>query len=400
MKTKRQTAMALILIMGLVSAFGDIVYESARSISGPYLAFLGASTVVVGAVSGLGEFLGYGLRLFSGYFADRTRAYWAATFIGYGLILCIPLLAFAGSWQAAALLLILERIGKAIRSPARDTILSHATHQTGRGWGFALHEFLDQMGAILGPLILSAAFLVSQNYRNGFHWLWLPAIFVIVFLLIARWKVPDPQKLEANPIKAKDTPEKSSLPLEFWHYATFTFLGVAGFVSFPLLSLYWVKEGIVQAAWIPTLYAIAMGVDAVVALLVGKLYDRFGLNTLFAVPFLTLLVPLSGFSKSAVLIGLSLVLWGSVMAVHETTMRAAVADIAQIHKRATGYGIFNTIYGAGWFVGGTLLGWLYQTALSFLPWVVLFLEGCAAATFWALVRRKSTLLQEVRKGRL
>lgn len=388
MKTKRQAAISFILMMGLVSAFGDIVYESARSISGPYLAFLGASAVVVGAVSGLGEFLGYGLRLVSGYFADRTRAYWVATFIGYGLILCLPFLAFASSWQVAAALLILERIGKAIRSPARDTLLSHATHQTGRGWGFALHEFLDQIGAVLGPLVLSLAFLASKNFQSGFHWLWLPAIFVIVFLVLARWKVPDPQALEAN---TGDSSQKTSLPLEFWHYAAFTFLGLAGFVSFPLLSLYWVKEGIVQATWIPTLYAVAMGVDALIALAVGKLYDRFGLNTLFAVPLLTLLVPLSGFSDSALLIGVSILLWGSVMAIHETTMRAAVADIAQIQKRATAYGLFNTIYGAGWFVGGTLLGWLYQSALSFLPWVVFGLEVFAAAVFWFLVRRRQPL---------
>lgn len=392
MKTERNTAFSLILMMGLVSAFGDIVYESARSISGPYLAFLGASAVVVGAVAGLGEFLGYGLRLVSGYLADRTRAYWFATFIGYGLILCIPFLAFAGSWQMAAALLILERIGKAIRSPARDTILSHATHQTGRGWGFAVHEFLDQIGAILGPLVLSLAFLVSGNYRSGFHWLWLPSVLVIVFLAFARWKVPNPEMLEADVPKDPNFPKQTSLPLTFWHYAAFTFLSVAGFVSFPLLSLYWVKENLVQPAWIPTLYAIAMGVDALMALVVGKLYDRFGLGSLFAVPLLTLLVPLSGFTKSALWIGISILLWGAVMAIHETTMRAAVADIAQIHKRATGYGIFNTIYGAGWFVGGGLLGWLYQSAMPLLLWVVLILEAIAAVVFWVLIRRKSASL--------
>lgn len=391
MKTERNAALSLILLMGLVSAFGDIVYESARSISGPYLAFLGASAVVVGAVAGLGEFLGYGLRLLSGYLTDRTRAYWGATFVGYGLILCIPFLAFAGSWQAAAVLLILERIGKAIRSPARDTILSHATHQTGRGWGFAVHEFLDQIGAILGPLVLSLAFFMSGNYRGGFHWLWLPAVLVIGFLAFARWKVPNPETLESDISKDADPAnQQTSLPLTFWHYAGFTFFSVAGFVSFPLLSLYWVKEGIVQPAWIPSLYAIAMGVDAVIALAVGKLYDRFGLSTLFAVPLFTLLIPLSGFTQSRIWIGISLLLWGTVMAVHETTMRAAVADIAQINKRATGYGIFNTIYGAAWFIGGSLLGWLYQSAMSLLLWVVLILEIFAAVLFWLLVRRKET----------
>ncbi|MCS6906855.1 MAG: MFS transporter [Anaerolineales bacterium] len=391
METQRRTAFYLILMMGLVSAFGDIVYESARSISGPYLAFLGASAMVIGAVAGLGEFLGYGLRSVSGYLADRTRAYWIATFIGYGLILCIPFLALAGSWRVAALLFTLERIGKAIRSPARDTILSHATHRTGRGWGFAIHEFLDQIGAILGPLVLSLAFHVSGNYRSGFHWLWLPSVLVIVFLALARWKVPNPETLEAGALDNFVSPTHTSLPATFWHYAVFTFLSVAGFLSFPLLSLYWVKEGVVQPAWIPSLYAVAMGVDAVIALGVGKLYDRFGLNTLFAVPLFTLLVPISGFSTSPILIGVSILLWGTVMSIHETTMRAAVADIAQTPKRATGYGIFNTIYGAGWFVGGSLLGWLYQSAMSLLLWAVLILEVFAAAVFLVLIRRRGAL---------
>ncbi len=388
MKTTRSTAYSLIMMMGLVSAFGDIVYESARSISGPYLAYLGASAVVVGSVAGLGEFLGYGLRLVSGYLADRTRAYWLATFIGYGLILCIPFLAFAGSWQIAAVLLILERIGKAIRSPARDTILSHATHQTGRGWGFALHEFLDQSGAILGPLVFSFAFFIHESYRSGFQWLWVPAILVIVFLLIARWRVPHPEALETDISKSPKPSAKNTLSATFWFYAAFTFLGVAGFVSFPLLSLYWVKEGLFEPAWIPTLYALAMGVDAGIALVVGKLYDRYGLRTLLGVPLLTVLIPITGFTASLPLIMLSIVLWGTVMAVHETTMRAAVADIAQMDKRATAYGIFNTLYGAAWFVGGGLLGWMVQSAMNLLPIVVFILEVLAAGIFWSLIYRR------------
>jgi MFS family permease len=147
----RKTAFQVIILLGIVSMFGDIAYEGGRSISGPYLATLGASAAMVGLITGAGEFLGYGLRLVSGYLADRTKAYWVLTFIGYGLIGTIPLLAFAGNWQLAALLLILERIRKAIRSPARDTIISYAGKNIGRGWGFAIHEAMDQVGAIIGP---------------------------------------------------------------------------------------------------------------------------------------------------------------------------------------------------------------------------------------------------------
>ncbi|MDD5038973.1 MAG: MFS transporter, partial [Dehalococcoidales bacterium] len=181
----RTTAFQLIMLLGIVSMFGDIAYEGGRSISGPYLATLGASAAMVGLVTGAGEFLGYGLRLVSGYLADRTKAYWVLTFIGYGLIGAIPLLALAGNWQLAALFLILERIGKAIRSPARDTIISYAGKNIGRGWGFALHEAMDQVGAVIGPLILSLALITSGGYQRGFNLLWIPVLLCLIALIIA-----------------------------------------------------------------------------------------------------------------------------------------------------------------------------------------------------------------------
>ena len=385
-KGEKSTALNLILMMGLVSAFGDVVYESARSVSGPYLGLLGASAVVVGSVSGLGEFLGYGLRLVSGYIADRTHAYWAATFIGYGLILCLPLLAFTGRWEIAAGLLILERIGKAIRSPAKDTIISHAAHQMGRGWGFAIHEFLDQLGAIVGPLILSAAFLVNGNYRAGFNWLWIPAILVMVFLFIAQKRVPAPEILEKK-VESKPQTEEKGFSRTFWLYAIFTFFSVAGFASFQLLSYHWLNQHLISEGMIPVLYAIAMGVDALAALAVGKIYDRIGLISLAIIPLLTIFVPLLGFSQQVWMIYVCVVIWGIVMSIHETTMRAAIADIAQINKRGTGYGIFNTLYGGAWFVGGWLMGSLYQNTLWALPYMVVALE-IIAVLFFGFLRRQ------------
>jgi predicted MFS family arabinose efflux permease len=186
-----------IILLGIVSLFGDVTYEGARSVAGPYMATLGASASTVGLVAGIGEFAGYALRLASGYLVDRTKTYWLLTFVGYGLLLSIPLLAFAGHWQLAAVLIILERIGKAIRSPARDTMLSYAAKGVGRGWGFAVHEALDQIGAIVGPIVFSLVFLFHGGYREGFTLLWIPALLTLVVLTIARKKVPSPQKLEA-----------------------------------------------------------------------------------------------------------------------------------------------------------------------------------------------------------
>ena len=193
--SQKTGALRFIVLMGVVSLFGDIVYEGARGVTGPYLALLGASASVVGLVGGLGEFIGYALRLFSGFMADRTKAYWLFTFIGYGLLVSIPLLSFAQSWQIAVLLILLERAGKAFRSPARDTILSYATKEVGRGFGFGLHEALDQIGAIVGPLIF-LRFFAGGNYRLGFSVLWIPAMMVPIVLCIARNRLPHPEKLE------------------------------------------------------------------------------------------------------------------------------------------------------------------------------------------------------------
>lgn len=357
----KHLAFEFILLLGLVSALGDVTYETGRSVSGPYLAYLGASAAVVGAASGLGEFLGYALRLASGYLADRTRAYWVATFIGYGLILSIPLLAWTERWELAVLLLLLERIGKAIRSPARDTLLSHAAHSVGRGWGFALHEALDQIGAVVGPLIFSAVFLLRNSYRDAFTILWIPAILTIVALLVARLRVPAPSKLEVAP--AQDPPANQSspaLPGVFWLYTLFTLLSVAGFANFQVISYHLVKQSVTPAAQIPVLYAVAMGVDALAALAIGKAYDKTGMQSLIIVPFLTLPLPFLAFSTWTGLAIVSVVLWGTVMAVHETILRAAIADLIPKGRRAFAYGIFNTFYGAAWFVGGAALGWFYE----------------------------------------
>ncbi len=388
----RRLALELILFLGLVSAFGDITYESARSISGPYLALLGAGAGVVGLVSGLGEFLGYALRLLSGYVADRTRSYWWITFVGYGMLLCIPPLALANRWELAALLLLLERAGKAVRSPARDAILSHATRQTGRGWGFAIHEALDQVGAVVGPLLFTAAFSIRGSYRDGFTLLWIPAILTLVTLTVARIRVPSPERLETPDAPDPAPRAQRQLPRVFWLYAVFTLLSVAGFANFQVISYHLTTQSVVPVVQIPLLYAIAMGLDALVALLVGKVYDRIGLISLGVIPLITLPIPFLAFSQSYGLAVLSIMLWGAVMAIHETTMRAAIADITPMERRGFAYGIFNTVYGAALLVGSTLMGLLYDLSLRYLILFVVVIEILAVpAFFW--------VRQAVSKGR-
>lgn len=385
---ERTNALRFIILMGIVSLLGDVVYEGARGVTGPYLALLGASATMVGLIGGLGEFIGYALRLFSGFIADRTKAYWLFTFIGYGLLIAIPLLAFTNSWQVAALLIVLERVGKAFRSPARDTILSYATKEVGRGFGFGLHEALDQIGAIIGPLIFSVILFAGGNYRTGFSVLWIPALMVIGILWIARNRLPHPEKLEIEQeAGAKNNPIFSKI---FILYSLFTFFAVAGFANFPLISHHLKIKAIVSDVQIPALFALAMGVDALTALIIGKAYDRVGLKTLMIIPLFSVFIPFLTFSNMLVFVIIGIILWGIVLGVHETIMRAAVADLTAISRRGSAYGIFNTIYGLSWMLGGAFMGMLYEHSVFSLILLAALFEVIAIPFFLILTKELKT----------
>jgi MFS family permease len=377
---------SFIILLGIVSLFGDVTYEGARAVTGPFLLALGASSSVVGLVAGIGEFAGYSLRLASGYIADRTGAYWLLTFVGYGLILAIPLLAFAGHWQLAVVLIILERVGKAIRNPARDTMLSYATKKVGRGWGFAVHEALDQIGAVIGPVAFALVLFSHDTYQEGFKFLFIPALLTLAVLALARKRFPSPVRLEI-PEEPGGQVTQTRLPRVFWLYTVFALISVAGFANFQLISYHLAAQAIVPDFQIPIIYAVAMAVDAVAALIVGRTYDRIGLTSLLIIPLLTLPIAFFAFSTSysSVLIGMAL--WGVVLGVQETIMRAAVADLAPIERRGFAYGVFNTMYGAGWGLGGVVMGLLYSHSISYLIMFSVAMELVSIPIF-VMIRRE------------
>ncbi len=354
------SAYTIIFLMGLVSLFGDVTYEGARSVAGPFLYTLGASASVVGLLSGAGEFLGYALRLLSGYLSDRLKSYWLFTFLGYGALFGIPLLAFAGRWEVAAFLLILERLGKGIRTPARDVILSQYTYKIGRGWAFGIHEALDQVGAFLGPIIFGLSLFFSHTYKVGFYAMFIPAILCMGVLVMA-WERSKgmERRLEDKGLISKKEAVKGTREI-FWLYMLFSFFTVMGLCSFQLMAYHFKTTGIVPESHIPLLYAIAMAVDAGVALIVGKIYDKRGLLTLLLTPALTLPIPFFAFSHSYFFALLASILWGCTMGIHETIMRAAIADLTPYEKRGMSYGIFHTMYGGAWLVGSGLMGLLYE----------------------------------------
>lgn len=381
-----------VFAFGVVSMLADVVYEGARSITGPYLATLGASAALVGFITGLGEAVALVLRLATGPLADRTRRYWPLTIAGYALtVVAVPLLAVAASlWQAAGLV-VAERFGKAVRTPARDTMLSHAGTAIGRGKAFAIHEALDQSGALVGPLLVSLMIAIS-GYQAGFGVLAVPGALALAAVVLLRGAVPAPERFDPHrPAQASGTASeavrRASLPARFWWYSAFTAVSMSGFATFGVISYHLEVQKVIPAALIPVTYAVSMGAAALAALWSGALYDRIGLRGLLIALPLTAAVPFLSFATAPALIWVGAAVWGAALGIHESTLRAAVADLVPRERRGTGYGIFTAIYGVAWLAGSTVIGALYAVSLPGLTAFTIATQVVALAVFVPLLRR-------------
>ncbi|NCJ05395.1 MFS transporter [Synechococcales cyanobacterium C] len=363
---KPSAALRFIVLLGFVSLCADATYEGARSITGAYLSILGASGTVVGLVAGLGELVGYGLRLLTGFLSDRTRQYWGITTLGYAVnTAVVPLMALAGRWEVLAGLMIAERTGKAIRTPPRDVLLSHAAIRVGKGFGLGLHEAMDQIGAVSGPLMVTAVLAIWGSYRAGFAILVIPAVLGLVVLLMGQRIYPNPREFEPT---TQDL-QGEGLPRRFWIYLGAVAFMAAGFVDFPLIAFHLQQSGMEQPTQIPLLYALAMGVDAIAALIFGYWFDRIGITTLIMAILLSMgFAPLIFLGGSAFVVW-GMVLWGIGMGAQESILKAVVAGMVPPERRGSAYGIFNTGYGVAWFLGSALMGVLYDQSIG---WLILF----------------------------
>jgi MFS family permease len=394
----RWSAWRVVWWFGFVSLAADMVYEGARSMYGPLLASLGAGAVVVGLVTGAGEAMALVLRLVFGPLADRTGRYWGLTTLGYGLTaVCVPLLAvtpFVGvaGVALASLLILLERAGKAIRSPSKSALLAHVATAVGRGRGFGVHKALDQVGAFAGPLVVAAVVAVTGVIWPGMLVLAIPGAAAMVLLFIIRAHVPDPgvydeatdspaadsSSIAAEPVSPQATPSGgglrgwvndavgAGLPPEFFRYALAAGLTMGGLVTFGIIGYHLTVDKLVPVATVPVVYAGAMAVEALAALAVGAVYDRRGAAVLLVVPVLVALVPPLALSGTVWIVLVGVAVWGLAYGVQDSTVKALVAEVVEAPRRATAYGVFAAIQGAFAVVGGFVAGWLYDRSLPAL----------------------------------
>jgi MFS family permease len=374
--------------MGIISLFSDMTHEGAASIMGDFLGLAGASAAIIGFTSGLGELVGYSLRLLTGWLADKTQKYWLLIITGY-IIDCtaIPLLALIpeNGWLAACLLIIIQRTGKAVKKPAKDTILSFAASQTGAGKGFAIQECLDQLGAFLGPMLLFFVLFLQKgsdtfaSYKICFAVLGIPALITVLTLCLAKHHYPEPDRFETA--SASDPPFKMNHSFILYIAAICFF--AAGFLDFPIITMHTARSGLLSSDTLPLIYAAAMAVDALAALGFGWLFDKYGIrvlmiSTLLSAPFAIFIFAMD--SLQSLMIGVTL--WGIGMGAQESILKAAVASIVPKKNRSSGFSIFQTAFGISWFLGSWLMGLLYDNSLTCLIIFSVAMQLAAVPFFW------------------
>ena len=378
-KEERATARRFIGWLGVVSLFADMTYEGAYSIIGPFLKDLGASAAAVGLIAGLGEMVAASLRYFSGRLVDRTRAYWTVAICGYILnLVVVPALAFAGNWKMAALLVVAERTGKSLRGPARDVLLSEATGKIGHGWGFGVHAAMDQTGAVLGPLLMAAAVMRTQHFGTAFLRLAFPAAGALIALLVARLVYPQAGKATPRQVQSK------TLPKVFWMYVAAAGVLAMGFVDFPLLAYHFQATALAKPAVIPLLFAGAMGINGLAALVLGKVFDHYGIRVLsFGILISLAGLPLGFLGGPGGAIA-SVACWGIGMGAQDACLRSGISQVVSMNKRGSAFGAFNGVYGIMWFLGSVTMGLLYGHSLMALVLFGVAAQLAAAVLFFRL----------------
>jgi predicted MFS family arabinose efflux permease len=386
---KNRAAFRFVLIIGIANFFADFTYEGARGIIGPFLGSLGASAAIVGFVAGLGELMGYGLRSVSGYFADKSHRHWAFAFLGYGVnMLAVPALALTGRWPPAAGLVVAERVGRGIRKPTVEAMLSYAGRSIGAGWVFGLNEALDQAGATIGPLLIALVLYLNGGYRAGFAVLLIPALLCLATLVAAQLLHPRPHELEEG---ARHTFATTSLTRSYWIYLAAGALIAAGFADFALIGFHFHKANTISPNLIPVFYAVAMASSALAAIPLGRIFDRFGPNiSLFAFLISAASAPLVFLGESvSALIGM--ILWGIGMSAQGSLFQAMLTGVIPPQKRSTAFGLFDTGYGIAWFLGSATMGLLYEKSILAVAVLSVMLQLAALPILLVANKKRSTV---------
>jgi MFS family permease len=373
-----------VFVLGWVSFFTDVASEMLYPVIPLFLVgTLGASPALLGLIDGIAEGASSVLRWFVGALSDRFRRRKPFVTTGYTLsALSKPLMGLAatvGGWPLFLLGRSADRLGKSIRTSARDALIADSTEPQFRGAAFGLHRAMDTCGAVAGPLL--ALVIVLTRPGTPLAWLFfialVPGLLSSLLAFVAVRDIPH----EAHP-GAKPPPILQRFPKPFWHLIAAATLFSLGNSSDSFLILRSKELGL-SFPRVILAFTLYNAVYAIGALPLGRLSDKIGRKPVVVAGWLVYAAVYLGFSaaKSSTAPWLLLGAYGLYQALTEGVTKALITDVVPQHQRAGAIGLFYTATGVGQLLASLAAGALWHVRLFGGSVMASFLIGslCAAA---------------------
>jgi MFS family permease len=364
-----------VILLSVVSFLNDLSSEMIMPILPMFLQSLGASGQIIGLVGGLQDSLSSILKVMCGYWSDKTGKRKIFVYLGYGVSTIFKLLlAFSKTWLGAVVFASLERVGKGLRTAARDAIIAESVTSR-RGRGFGIHRGLDTIGAILGSAV---AFLL----------LWFAGLEIRTIIFVAGvtgLAALAPLRFVKEPeVHRQDAKLKIGLamlpkPLKLFILVSGIFaLGNFSYMFFVMRAQH-LFTGKSSVAAPVLLYVLFNVFYSALAVPLGSLSDKIGRQAVIIFGFGLFAVVSLGFAfcSSLWLFVVLFALYGVVFAAIDGTERAFVSDLAGAGLKATALGTFHTVTGMAAFPASLAAGFLWE---HISPAATFIFGGTAAFT--------------------
>jgi MFS family permease len=386
-----------VIVLGWVSLFTDLASEMLYPLMPLFFTgTLGGSPALLGLVDGLAEGISSGLRWISGALSDRFRRRKPFVFWGYTISAfskpVMGLAAFVMGWPMFLVGRCSDRLGKSIRTSARDALIADSTAAESRGFAFGLHRAMDTCGAILGPAV---ALLLLRNYPRVPAWIFFVAVIpglvsALLVILFVRDMPHEPGKGELPSIW-------QSFPKAFWLLIVANALFSLGNSSDAFLILRSSEIGLTTAQVILA-FMIYNVMYASAATPLGRLSDIIGRKPVVVCGWIVYAIVYMGFATVSLRAGpwVLMGVYGLYQALTEGVTKAMVSDVVAAQQRAGAIGLFYTVSGFGQLIASLIAGMTWDIKLLDGSVMLPFAFGAVCALVGAIVlitmsRNKPTL---------
>jgi MFS family permease len=369
-------------LLAAISLVNDAASDMIYPLVPLYLAsVLMAGPKALGLIEGIAEAVSSVIKLFAGVLADRTGKTRAWVIAGYAIAgVARPLIGITQSWLGVLACRFADRVGKGLRSAPRDALINLRIEPGQRGLAFGFHRAMDNLGAVIGPLIAGALLVAGVSLRNVFLLAAIPAVLVLVLAFAVR----EPE-LSPAPAKQAFRWTFAGLPPDFRRYLVVLALFTLGNSSNMFLLLRANALG-ASPTRVTLLWALFSFVAAMLSTPLSALSDRLGRARVLTVAWLAYgvvylaigLLPAADWALWA-----AFATYGAVTAALEGTEKALVADLVPRERGGTAFGWYNLVAGVFLLPASMLFGWIWSSISPFAA----FAFGSACAIVAAVLLR-------------